>query len=104
MYIYLLNIPVDAIYSILETIAQILVYLCLKVAFSYGSYDDFGEDSYGRDRNDKPIEQHGWFEEIIQFLFIMSFWLIVFFVRIRHVVYGFKIIARSLGIVPANRV
>ena len=103
MYIYLFSIPLDAIYSILETIAAVMVYLGLKVAFSYGSYDDFGQESYGRDKSDSPLENHGWFEEIVQFLFITSFWLIVFFVRIRYVVYGYKIIFRSLGVIPAKR-
>lgn len=103
MYIYLFNVPLDAIYSILECIASITVYLGLKVAFVYGTHADFGQESYGRDRKDEPLENHGWFKEIIQFLFITSFWLIVFFVRLRHVVYGYKIIARSLGIIPAEK-
>ena len=103
MYIYLFHIPLDAIYSVLETIAAVMVYLGLKVAFVYGSYNDFGRNSYGRDRGDEPTSDNDWLEEIIQFGCITSFWLIVLFVRLRYVIYGYKIIFRSLGAIPASK-
>lgn len=83
--------------TIINVVGFLMVYIGLKVAFVYGRSADFGQASYGRDANDRPLADNGWIEEILQFVGIQMFWVIILFVHLSHWLYGWRIIFRTWG-------